>query len=49
MLKEIAAALLQSDVNIKLVQNLRNNIKKIVNIEEMASGVNKRKIIQKVG
>ena len=48
VLKEICKALLESDVNIKLVQNLRNNIKSIVNLESLASGVNKRKIIQKV-
>ena len=48
ILKEICKALLESDVNIKLVQNLRNNIKSIVNLESLASGINKRKIIQKV-
>eukprot|EP00916_Digyalum_oweni_P006358 GHVL01010940.1.p1 GENE.GHVL01010940.1~~GHVL01010940.1.p1 ORF type:complete len:496 (+),score=88.47 GHVL01010940.1:140-1627(+) len=46
-LKEISAALLHSDVNVKYVMEMRNNIKKIVNIQELASGTNKRKIIQK--
>lgn len=46
-LKEICAALLQADVNVKLVAGLRNNIKKRVNVEELAAGLNKRKIIEK--
>jgi signal recognition particle GTPase len=46
-LKEIATALLQSDVNVRLVANLRNNVKKRVNVEELAAGLNKRKIIEK--
>jgi signal recognition particle subunit SRP54 len=48
-LKEIATALLQADVNIKLVANLRNNIKKRVNMEQLASGLNKQRVIDKVG
>ncbi|ORX99592.1 signal recognition particle protein [Basidiobolus meristosporus CBS 931.73] len=47
LLKEICAALLESDVNVRLVQGLRKNIKSIVNIEELAGGINKKKIIQK--
>lgn len=47
LLKDVCLALLESDVNVKLVQGLRKNIKAIVNIKELASGVNKRKIIQK--
>eukprot|EP00128_Syssomonas_multiformis_P005225 Colp12_sorted_trinity150504_noHs@34501 len=47
MLKEICGALLASDVNVKLVANLRKNIKAAVNFDDMASGLNKRKIIQK--
>jgi signal recognition particle subunit SRP54 len=47
LLKDICAALLESDVNVKLVQNVRKNIKQIVNLEELAAGVNKRKLIQK--
>lgn len=46
-LKEICAALLQADVNVRLVAGLRNNIKKRVNMDELAAGLNKRKIIEK--
>lgn len=86
-LKEIATALLQADVNVRLVANLRcgpawgglcrppcdcvpcpasaghlpasmpalrpshcrNNVKKRVNMEQLASGLNKQKVIEKVG
>jgi signal recognition particle GTPase len=34
-------------VNVRLVAGLRNNIKKRVNMEELAVGLNKRKIIEK--
>jgi signal recognition particle subunit SRP54 len=47
-IKEICTALLQADVNVRLVANLRANVKKRVNMEEMAGGLNKRKIIEKV-
>src|SRR5436305_8297871 len=47
LLKEICAALLGADVNVKLVSTLRNNVKKSVNIQEVAAGINKRKLIQK--
>lgn len=46
VLKEICLALLQSDVNVKLVQTLRKNIKSIVNLNDMAQGVNKKRKIQ---
>lgn len=46
MLKEICAALLESDVNVSLVKKLRNNIKVAANFEEMAAGTNKRRLIQ---
>lgn len=46
-LKEICKALLQSDVNVRLVANMRNNVKKRVNVDELAAGLNKRKIIEK--
>lgn len=46
MLKEICAALLEADVNVKLVGTLRKNIRSAVNLEEMPAGVNKRRIIQ---
>ena len=48
MLKEIGNALVQADVNVRLVLNLRNNIKTAVNLEEMAAGANRRHLIQKV-
>eukprot|EP00053_Salpingoeca_punica_P008441 m.75773 g.75773 ORF g.75773 m.75773 type:complete len:532 (+) comp14608_c0_seq1:128-1723(+) len=47
MLKEICAALLESDVNVKLVFNMRKNLKSVIDFEEMAAGLNKRRIIQK--
>eukprot|EP00933_Yihiella_yeosuensis_P072076 TRINITY_DN80368_c0_g1_i1.p1 TRINITY_DN80368_c0_g1~~TRINITY_DN80368_c0_g1_i1.p1 ORF type:complete len:519 (+),score=131.99 TRINITY_DN80368_c0_g1_i1:101-1657(+) len=47
VLKEISAALLQSDVNVRYVSELRNNVKKRVLLEDDAAGVNKRKLIQK--
>mmetsp|Transcript_15311 Transcript_15311/g.32918 ORF Transcript_15311/g.32918 Transcript_15311/m.32918 type:complete len:493 (+) Transcript_15311:239-1717(+) len=47
MLKDVSRALLEADVNVKLVAQLRNNVKKRVSIEELAAGVNKRKLIQK--
>eukprot|EP01135_Chromosphaera_perkinsii_P009983 Nk52_evm18s1992 gene=Nk52_evmTU18s1992 len=47
MLKEICKALLEADVNVRMVKQLRTNIKKCIDFEEMASGLNKRKIIQK--
>eukprot|EP00897_Mesotaenium_endlicherianum_P001704 jgi/Mesen1/1561/ME000134S00680 len=46
-LNEITRALLQADVNIKMVMNMQQNIKKIVNLEELAAGHNKRIIIEK--
>lgn len=45
-LKEISTALLQADVNIKLVFNMRSNIKKRVD-SDTGAGLNKRKIIEK--
>lgn len=46
MLKEICAALLYADVNIKVVQKIRQNIKKVCDLEELAAGTNKRKMIE---
>jgi len=46
-LKEICTALIQSDINIKLVKGLRDSVKRQVKLEEMAAGLNKRKIIEK--
>ncbi|XP_058780453.1 signal recognition particle subunit SRP54 2-like [Vicia villosa] len=45
-LNEITRALLQSDVQFKLVRDMQTNIKKIVNLQDLAAGHNKRKIIQ---
>eukprot|EP01098_Paradermamoeba_levis_P010183 TRINITY_DN4278_c0_g1_i1.p1 TRINITY_DN4278_c0_g1~~TRINITY_DN4278_c0_g1_i1.p1 ORF type:complete len:485 (-),score=171.84 TRINITY_DN4278_c0_g1_i1:53-1507(-) len=46
MLKEIGNALIASDVNVRLVLNLRKNIKNKINLEEMAAGINRRRMIQ---
>ncbi|KAK5199422.1 Signal recognition particle, partial [Cryomyces antarcticus] len=47
MVKEISNALVEADVNIKLVAGLRSSIKKTVNFKELAPGVNKKRLIQK--
>mmetsp|Transcript_3620 Transcript_3620/g.7845 ORF Transcript_3620/g.7845 Transcript_3620/m.7845 type:complete len:471 (+) Transcript_3620:271-1683(+) len=46
-LKEICTALLQADVNVKQVSNLRNGVKKRVNIEQLAAGLNKQRVIER--
>lgn len=46
MLKEICAALLEADVNIRLVKKLRENVRSVIDFEEMAGGLNKRRMIQ---
>lgn len=46
MLKEICAALLEADVNIILVKKLRENVRAVIDFEEMAGGLNKRRMIQ---
>ncbi|CAG0902699.1 unnamed protein product [Darwinula stevensoni] len=46
MLKEICAALLEADVNVRMVAQLRQNVRSVINFEEMAGGLNKRRIIQ---
>jgi signal recognition particle GTPase len=46
MLKEICAALLEADVNIRLVKNLRENVRTVIDFEDMAGGLNKRRMIQ---
>lgn len=48
MVKEICNALVEADVNIKLVAGLRKSIKQSVNFKELAPGVNKKRVIQKV-
>ncbi|XP_064485014.1 signal recognition particle subunit SRP54 [Ornithodoros turicata] len=46
MLKEICTALLEADVNIRLVKQLRENVRTVIDIDEMAAGLNKRRMIQ---
>merc|ERR1711970_542551 len=46
MLKEIAVALMQADVEVKIVKQLRENIKSRINLEMMAAGYNKKRIVQ---
>ncbi|XP_020281144.1 signal recognition particle 54 kDa protein [Pseudomyrmex gracilis] len=46
MLKEICTALLEADVNIKLVKQLRENVRQVIDFEDMAGGLNKRRMIQ---
>lgn len=47
MLKEVCAALIESDINVKLVKQLRDNVRKALNFDEMMGGVNKRRLIQR--
>ncbi|KAJ2708156.1 Signal recognition particle, partial [Coemansia spiralis] len=46
LLREVCGALLESDVNVRLVQTLRQNVKKRVDLEVLAASGNKRKVIQ---
>jgi len=46
MLKEICTALLEADVNIRLVKQLKDNVKSAIDFDEVAQGLNKRVIIQ---
>jgi signal recognition particle subunit SRP54 len=50
-MKEIATALLQSDVNVKLVMNLRNSIRNSLKLQEATaasgSAINKQRVVQK--
>jgi signal recognition particle subunit SRP54 len=45
-LGEICRALLEADVNVHLVKQLRENVKQAINLEETAVGLNKRRLIQ---
>ncbi|KAI9225725.1 MAG: SRP54-type protein [Piptocephalis tieghemiana] len=47
LLKEVCSALLASDVNVKLVQSLRSNIKSSLDLDEVASSTNKHRVVQK--
>jgi len=46
MLQEICKALLQADVNIAQVKHLREQVKNSVDIEQLAGGINKRKVLE---
>lgn len=46
LLKSIALALLQADVDVQLVKQLQNNIKAACAIEDASAGTNKRRLIQ---
>lgn len=46
MMSTVSIALLQGDVDIKLVKRLQDEVKKTCKVDAMASGVNKRKVIQ---
>ena len=48
MLKEICFALLESDVNVKLVGQLRENVKSAIDFSTLAGGLNRRRMIQSV-
>jgi len=48
MVKEICNALMEADVNIKLVASLRKSIRNAVNFKDLQPGVNKKRLIQKV-
>lgn len=45
VLKDIARALLTADVNFRIVGQMRDNIRKRVNVDKLAAGMNKEKII----
>ena len=47
-LNEICRALLQADVRFDTVRDVKANIKRIVNLDALAAGTNKRRIIQQV-
>ena len=46
MLKDVCAALLEADVNVRLVKQLRENVRSVIDFDEMAQGLNKRRMIQ---
>ncbi|CAF3316141.1 unnamed protein product [Rotaria socialis] len=45
-LSEICRALLEADVNVRLVKKLRENIKQAINLEETPVGLNKSRLIE---
>ncbi|XP_046859050.1 signal recognition particle 54 kDa protein [Xenia sp. Carnegie-2017] len=46
LLKEVCKALLEADVNVQLVKKLRENVKSAIDFDDMAAGLNKRRMIQ---
>jgi signal recognition particle subunit SRP54 len=48
MIKEICNALVAADVNVKIVFNLRENIKTRIKLDAIPAGIDKRKYIRKV-
>lgn len=46
MLKDVCAALLEADVNVRQVKQLRENVRSVIDFDEMAQGLNKRRMIQ---
>lgn len=46
LLREVCTALIESDVNIRLVKQLRENVRSVIDFDEMAAGLNKRRMIQ---
>ena len=48
VIQDIARALLEADVNVKIVGSLRNKIKTRLAIDDEAAGINKRKLVQRV-
>lgn len=48
LLEQIVRALIGADVNINLVKKLRDNVKSVIDFDEMAQGLNKRRMIQMV-
>lgn len=47
MIKEICSALLEADVNVRLVTQLRKSIRATVNFKDLPPAVNKKRLIQK--
>ena len=45
-LNKITRALMRSDVRFETIRDMQTNIRKIVNLETLAAGTNKRRIIQ---
>ncbi|CAE7453716.1 Srp54, partial [Symbiodinium microadriaticum] len=48
MLQDISRALLEADVNVKIVMSLRNTVKNRFQADQQAVGTNKRKLVQRI-